>query len=219
MNNYFWLHIKKCGGTSVRESLKNYKQIDRSKPQQFISIDKSLWNDNLNNYRVDLGEYDYKRALFAKKHLYKDEWMSLFKFTIIRNPYIRIVSAYNYLIKRDYKLYYLNHLPKKIGFLLFLKSLNTILQKKKPRHTATHIVPYYWDLTDNSDNLLIDNIYILEDLMHDLPDSLIKIGMEYIAHKNKNNEYDFNEYYTYKSKRIVGHIYKKDISLYESIKK
>lgn len=67
--NLFWLHIKKSGGSAIRNALQPYYTlVDRiEKPANFIQSQPSQYNDILNNYRVVLGEYTHKRTLFAKK--------------------------------------------------------------------------------------------------------------------------------------------------------
>ena len=69
---FFWLHVKKSGGTSIRTILQpHYTLVDRAKkPVNFIQSKPSEYNDILNNYRVVLGEYQFKRTLFAKKFLF-----------------------------------------------------------------------------------------------------------------------------------------------------
>lgn len=74
--NFFWLHIKKSAGITTRAFLKPYyEEVDRvNKPPSFIQSDPKQYNDILNNYRVLLGEYQFKRALFAKTYLYPNNW-------------------------------------------------------------------------------------------------------------------------------------------------
>lgn len=74
---FLWLHIKKCGGTSMREALiPYYKETNRKEALPFIALPKDEWNDALNNYRIPLGKYDFKRMLFAKRFLYSEEEFS-----------------------------------------------------------------------------------------------------------------------------------------------
>ena len=66
----FYLHIKKAGGTSFRQTFSPpYVQTDRSKKYKtFNSLPKEEWNDALNNYRISLGEYDYKERCLQKPY-------------------------------------------------------------------------------------------------------------------------------------------------------
>ncbi len=112
MNNekFFWLHIKKCAGSSVRQALGDkYCEVEKWRRLPFVCYEKKYWNAVLNNFRVPLGEYDFKRALFAKKFLYSEhEFNRMFKFTIIRNPYDRAVSMWRYMGKWNKKINMIN---------------------------------------------------------------------------------------------------------------
>ena len=50
---FFYLHIKKAAGQSMRNFLEDvYIQTDRFDPKPFIALPKNQWNDNLNNFRI-----------------------------------------------------------------------------------------------------------------------------------------------------------------------
>jgi len=212
---FFWLHIKKAGGTSMRQALgEAYPQVDRKHPQPFISLPKEYWNDNLNNYRVPLGKYDFRRALFAKRFLYTPkEWDNMFKFCIVRNPFARVVSAYEYLIVRERRLYPLRLLPKQIGFLRFLRMLSPTLVRKVPRHRATHIAPIYPDISDESGNNLMDYCIRIEQIAEDLcvvSDATgLNLKIPQLNSGRKSREY--RHYYTDKARKIVTSIYYDDL--------
>ena len=95
----FWLHIKKSAGQATRAMLSPwYREVDRSKrPACFIQSERRDWNDILNNYRVPLGELQFKRCLFARTYLWKDDYAALFKFAFVRNPMDRCLSQFFYL--------------------------------------------------------------------------------------------------------------------------
>ena len=67
MNSFFQLHIKKAAGQSMRKSLQGYySQVNRFKPMPFVAQGKNYWNDILNNFRIPLDDFDYKRMLQEK---------------------------------------------------------------------------------------------------------------------------------------------------------
>src|SRR5690554_1220020 len=105
---FLWLHLRKCGGQSFRKSFTPpYVQSDREDTMPFIALPREQWNDALNNHRIPLGEYDYKRMLFAQRFLYTaEEFENTYKFTIVRNPFDRTVSLWKYLMitQESYKL-------------------------------------------------------------------------------------------------------------------
>jgi hypothetical protein len=215
MKPFFWIHIKKAAGTSMRKALgEAYPQVDRTNPQPFISLPREYWNDNLNNFRVPLGEYDYRRALFAKTFLFSDtEWNGFFKFAIIRNPYERIVSAFEYLLVRDYRLFPLRVVPKKIAFSRFVQLVPGILASKSPRHTATHLVPMMSDLSDEKGYNQMDFCARLENMEEDIRVISSEIGRElsFPALNRGRRPLQYRAYYTTRSKRLVEEIYKYDL--------
>ena len=82
-NKIFWLHIRKSGGTSVKEMLyPHYIHTDDiHQPACFIQSNKEIWNAILNDYHVPLGKYQFKRMLFAKKFIIKIlKFMKITKF-------------------------------------------------------------------------------------------------------------------------------------------
>ncbi len=99
----FWLHIKKSAGITTRSLLQPYYiEVDRTKkPKTFIQATPEEYNDILNNFRVVLGEYQFKRCLFAKRYLYPETWGDMFSFAFSREPTDRCVSMFYYLFAND----------------------------------------------------------------------------------------------------------------------
>jgi hypothetical protein len=218
MENFFWLHIKKVAGNSIREALKgHYIQTDRINPKPFIALPKEEWNDNLNNYRIPLGEYDFKRMLFAKTFLYSEtEFENMFKFVFVRNPYDRTVSSWRYISRYSKKWKYLNKiLPAKKCYELFLEQLSKEWKTKSNRHTATHTAPYLSDITDNNGNYLVDFVGKLENIDHDFAVVCKELNIENKSLSRLNltssKTKHYSRFYTKKAKQIVEDLYKNDI--------
>lgn len=183
---FFWLHIKKSAGISTRKLLQPYyKEVDRTqKPKNFIQSTPEEYNDILNNFRVVLGEYQFKRVLFASKYLYPNNWDSIFSFAFSRNPMDRCISMFYYLhhkkrsLTRNLYLGYKNlRNRKKLGlsvsydFDLFLELIESVdhnefksIYNPAGLHFSTHTAPMFNDVTDIEGNLLLTKIYRLEHL-------------------------------------------------------
>ncbi len=212
---FFWLHIKKCGGESFRETFTPpYVQTDRvNNPKPFIALPKNEWNDALNNFRIPLGEYDNKRMLFAKKYLYSEqEFLSMYKFVIVRNPYDRIVSAWKYLLRREQ--YHPRNIRMKNCFKAFLNELPLLWEKKFDRHMFTHTAPIWPDITDEQGKLLVNLIIKLENIDNEVQKLNQVLGVSTLGfqHINRNRpDNDYKKHYDQATKDIVEKLYYNDI--------
>lgn len=240
--SFFWLHIKKSAGISTRELLQpHYKEVDRvQKPKNFIQSAPEEYNDILNNYRVVLGDYQFKRVLFATKYLYQNNWNSIFSFAFSRNPMDRCISMFYYLHHRKRSL--IRNLilasknlknRKKIGlsvsydFDLFLELIESVAHNEfisiyNPAglHFSTHTAPMFNDVTDMEGNLLLTKVYRLEHLHEGIEQVFEICGLNYDVSKNKNvnknknknrGQYEPNEL----QRNKIVKLYKQDFELFE----
>jgi len=176
----FWLHIKKSGGTTIRKLLDGqYREVRRVNfPINFIQADPSEYNDVLNNYRVVLGEYQFRRAEFARKYLYPDTWDELLKFAYTRDPEDRCLSMFFYLFSNrgKYASNLLWSLKLKKNLLSFDRLFHCFLDLVEMGHQrhgievplgprfTTHTTDMWSDVTDSGGQVLLDYIFRLEDL-------------------------------------------------------
>lgn len=214
---FFWLHIKKCGGQTIRNSIPIYKQTNRSKGLPFIALPADEWNDNLNNYRISLGLYDYKRMTFAKKYLFEteDDFNKIYKFVVVRNPYDRAVSIWKYVTK-TYSISRPKSFIRKYRFEYFLESLPELWNCKYDRHAATHSAPYFSDITDENGNLLVDDIFRLEEIDTFFPVLCNKLNIPMslrTVNQNSKRNGIYQSYYTLKTTDLVYNLYKDDIEI------
>lgn len=215
---FFWLHIKKSAGQSIRTALGDaYQRTDRANSTPFIALPRSEWNDNLNNFRIPLGEYDYRRMLFAKRFLFDDEeaFQATFKFAVVRNPYDRALSCWRYLYSRHTRLW--RRTLTYFSFEYFLRSLPEIWAEKRNRHIATHTAPIWPDITDeDKTTLLLDDIAYMERLPEDFARIAAAIGLNdyQLPHKNFNRNSQrkpLARAYTRRTQALVESLYESDI--------
>lgn len=240
--SFFWLHIKKSAGMSTRQYLQPfYKQVDKkNKPKNFIQSTPEEYNDILNNYRVVLGEYQFKRALFAKKYLYPEKWNSIYSFAFSREPIERCISMFFYLYykknkKALEKLYRAafnlkNH--KKLGLSLEY-NFDVFLDLVEKAHFecesvywpaglrfSTHTAPMFGDITDMEGNVLLTQVFRIEHLKEGLNQVFENCGLnkELSIDKNiyRNKNINKGQYQpTPKQKKKIMELYKEDFELYE----
>jgi hypothetical protein len=214
---FFWLHIKKAGGESFRKSFTPpYVQTERRhnfKP--FIALPREQWNDALNNYRIPLGDYDYKRMLFAKRFLYTEtEFAGMFKFAIVRNPYDRAVSCWRYLTRQPMTLCDVRKQMMRMSFERFLRELPRLWETKWDRHFATHTAPMWGDLSDEAGQSLVDRLIKLEDINEEIPflNRRLNVQIAGYAHVNRSRkEADYRRHHTTGTRKLVDALYADDI--------
>ncbi len=238
-SNFFWLHIKKSGGITIRKYLDpHYVEVDRSKkPSSFLQADPVEYNDILNNFRVPLGEYQFRRALFAKKFLYPGTWDQLYSFAILRDPVDRCLSMFSSLYWQDNNLRKriisaVNmswrskkiHTTTKYAFDLFLDAIQTAHSGRSNYAPlgikfSTHTAPVWDDITDENGQILLTRTFRLDDLASAINQVFTACGI------NKQIEQDtlrlnrniYRSHYS-PSKAQLGRIqelYAKDFKLYE----
>ena len=179
----FWLHIKKSAGSTIRSLLgPHYVAVDRRQPKTFIQASPDEFNDILNNFHVVLGEYQFRRCLFARKYLYPSHWDRLFSFAFSRQPVDRCVSMFFYLYWKEISLFKRllravrapftqRRLPynMRYAFDAFLDCVQQArhgdsIYRPLGQKFTTHTAPMWDDITDLEGNVLVKAVFRLEDL-------------------------------------------------------
>ena len=237
---FFWLHIKKSAGISTRRFLKpHYKEVDRGKkPKTFIQADISEYNDILNNYRVPLGEYQFRRALFAKTFLFPDQWDSLYSFAFAREPVDRCVSMFFYLYRKRHqnlsgslRRTYYNMVQHKRPFTSVSFDFDHFLDLVEEAHTAspsiyqpkglhftTHTAPMFGDVTDEEGKLILTRVFRLENLSKGLQEVYKECGLLWKEPENirSNRNVHRKEFKPSRSQIArIEELYSQDFELYE----
>jgi hypothetical protein len=182
---FFWLHVKKSAGMTTRQLLQPYYvEVDRiNKPKTFIQAKPEEYNDILNNFRVVLGDYQFKRCLFARDFLYPSEWDNIYSFAFSREPVDRVVSMFYYLywtdagfiknLKQAVRKYVssrkllLNRSYAFDAFLDYVERARNSASVFRPLgvHFTTHTAPMWDDITDLEGNILLTSVFRLENLV------------------------------------------------------
>lgn len=183
-----FIHIPKTAGTSIL---------------------KALMGDRI--YRIHFTYLDYLRADSKKFHAY-------YKFAIVRNPWDRAVSSYQYLIQGGDKrgdLYFQELFLSKYD--TFDKFVLEYLDKDKI-HEHVLFKPQYLYLYDHKE-CKVDFIGKFENLDSDFEKIMKKINID--SKLSKVNSSKRNHYITYYSKKEVkekiNDLYRKDIELFDYI--
>lgn len=180
-----FVHIPKCGGISVANSIFSH----------------TVPHSSLTDYQIMFG---------------KEIFETYFKFTLVRNPWSRIVSSYTFLKnggfdQRDnlWTKENINNFESFEEFIIQLPNNKILLN-------WIHFMPQHkWILSPTGKNHF-DHIGKLENIDDELRFLCDRLGLKYINNiilNSSNNTKYYKELYSSKTRSIVEEIYYKDIKL------
>lgn len=185
-NKCIFIHIPKAGGVSIAVNLFG----------------------NLGYGHKPIYKYLY---IFDNK-----EFTEYFKFTFVRNPWDRLVSAYFFLksggFNNEDDQWFKDNLYTFDGFEDFV--INWI--NKKNIYSWIHFIPQHEFITLNN-KILTNKIYKIEEIEQSIDDINEKLNTKIsITHENKshNRQKDYKRYYNKRTMKIVSELYKKDIEMF-----
>lgn len=200
---FIFIHVRKTGGTSIVNCLKNQKKF---KVGEF---------KNDESYGISLAHHTSNQI--EKK--YPKEWEKYFTFAFVRNPWDRLVSRY-FWSKDTQKVL----LPKECS--TFKKFVERVYNKKPiyiPQYNNRNLglykgvgelVPQYDILYKNIQGSKLDYIGKYENLQEDFNEICKKLNIseKVLPHDNKTKHTPYWEYYDEESKSMVEERYKLDIN-------
>jgi len=178
-----FIHIEKCGGTSVAKFL----------------------NDN--NFDFLMGKNFKKNKKHSHAAMFEHE--DSFKFTVVRNPYTRLISFYNYNKNKigncTFEEFVKNKLTENLITLQVMKIHKPIENAVfGPMSIRELEKQFHWD------KMLVDKIFKLENLQE--LKQYLKIDAEFPI-ENKSIKANPESYYNYELKEIVADHFKKDFEI------
>lgn len=182
-----FIHIPKTGGVSVKKSLFGTRGGGHRR---------------LRSYKI----------IFREK-----EFSEYFKFAFVRNPWDRVVSAYEFLrdggITESDKKWSKKVIPQYSKFNEFI----TGWLDRKNVYDQIHFMPQYEFLRLGKVKPMVDYVGKFECLQEDFEKICDKIGKKSnLEHKNKSErKKNYRKYYNSKTKEIVKEVYREDVNLFE----
>jgi hypothetical protein len=190
-----FVHIPKNAGESIERCMGMYDG----------KVDETLWGVVAN--RIVLQHLT--AAELKTKYVPQDKWDRYFKFAVVRNPWSKAVSEYNW---------YLRYGPT-VPFYEWVKSLNGRLMANGciAILEVGHNVEQHKYLYSN-DQLLVDEVLKFESINQDFA-SLCKkfnwnVSLKHERETQSTSSLDFRQYYCDETAEIIGKIYKKDTELF-----
>jgi len=177
-----------------------------------ISIIKSLYGEKA-------GGIGHRRWEHFKWLYGEENFNDYFKFTFVRNPFDRLLSAYSFLKKGG-----MNHMDKEFGetvmapYDTFEKFVNEWVNEKNV-DSWVHFIPQYKYLYNESGYLMVDFIGYFENFNEDYEKIRQRIGTgKKLKHLNKTpdkHEKNYREAYTPQMIEKVTEVYKQDLELFK----
>jgi hypothetical protein len=179
-----FVHIPKCAG---------------------VSVNKALYG-NLGGAHTTLDQYirTFEPASILR----------YFKFTIVRNPWDRLVSAYHFLKRGGFheadRAWADTELCAYDNFDDFVRRwVNDKNVWKWP-----HFRPQYHYITDRYNKISLDFIGMVENIESDFAYIAERVGVAHVLPRNNTGEHlHFSAYYSELTKKIVANVYQRDIAL------
>ncbi len=150
-----------------------------------------------------------------------------YKFSVVRNPWDRLVSAFHYLKHqsaslnekkwREDEAWAERYLAKLNCFSDFMRALQTP-DFRRQILTWRHFIPQHYFLTCGGSEILVDQLVYFEDLQNGLEDVAKKIDVPLKSvHRNASTRSGYQQYYTEADAELVASIYARDIELFSYV--
>ena len=204
-----FIHVHKTGGTYISYMLHKYYGFTnyylRRPDHDIFCMNKQKSTKYLNyenRLHGVLAYYKTSTHINKKMNMTPQKWDSYYKFCFIRNPYDKIVSAWNHvnLLGASFEEYL--YLDKKCNDVEYM-----------------HVfLPQVRNIINQSGKIKIDYIGKFENLEEDFQNILKNIGIKNIIHDvskqmNKRNHNKFYEYYNQRVLTKVNEILSEDFAL------
>ena len=221
-----FFHNPKCGGNSVIDILRNYDflEICRDDHENYIDFvgDERYINKHIKDKHTirKMGKYRY---FYSHQNANKTHMDEFFKFTFVRNPYTKLLSAYMYLKRRiendNNTIRGLEENPEYFtDFNVFVKNYQAV-NNISFFHT---FIPQYEQLVDFSNNIHYQYIGKTETLNEDLINIFMLLNITDVDNlirgihtKHNVTIYDKNitEYYNEETFKFVNTFFEKDFEV------
>lgn len=194
--NLLFIHVPKTGGTTVENYMK--------------TIDKPILCNGYGRFKnIVFQHFNYKDYI---KFFGNKRYKNFVKFSIVRNPYDRLISEY-YWSKPKLNIGYKSNKT----FDYFLNEVEDIVTNKKYELTIyhNHFIPQYEFICDSSDNIMINKLFKFEEF-EKIINFLNKKNYDLRKKKNFNvSKNDKKIILNNNQKNKIYELYKKDFEIFK----
>lgn len=199
------IHIPRSGGTGLKMKLYEHRDKEDSVSQR--------------NFVIKSKEYNY--SIMSASHMVAEEYpLHSFKISVIRNPYEKFVSAFDYIKEGGKNNPVFPDAEKYLqGFFIKNKINNPIDIFKADMWVKDKILenlffkPQYTFICDKSHNIIVDKLYKLEEIhqLYQYLNNLLNIKIDY---KTKINQTGQTSSLTPEEKQHIYNYYKLDFVIF-----
>ncbi|MEZ8481631.1 hypothetical protein BCT41_14065 [Vibrio splendidus] len=193
-----------------------YKKIDfPNENVLFIHIPKAAGMSVVKSIYSKESSHHAKASDYIK--INRERYEDMYVFSVVRDPYERLFSAYNYLLQGG-----MNTIDKywKDRFIRKYKSFEDFVLRGGLQfaydNNAEHFIPQYKFICDNESNIIVDRVYKLSELT--IAENELSIQLEKKLKFGKLNQsnhdkFDIREHYNADMLEVVNRIYADDFKL------
>jgi hypothetical protein len=140
-----------------------------------------------------------------------DKYNATYKFAVVRNPWSKVVSQYNYRIQTKQN----NLADSKIQFKEWLFKTYGDHKDKTLYDDPKMFQTQMWWLKDHEEKVSLDQIIRLENLKSDFAEVSKIIGItSKVPHRNRSKSVNYKSYFDAESKELVATFFKEDIEYF-----
>ncbi|MBT5698833.1 MAG: sulfotransferase family 2 domain-containing protein [Flavobacteriales bacterium] len=172
-----------------------------------ISLVKSIFGD------VTLEGH---RSVSFYKQVFGSRYSDFFTFTIVRNPWDRLYSAYKFLEKGGMNIHDKNAFETHLSIYRDFEDFVLNGLNKKITLEIMHLIPQHEFVCDKNGKIIVDHIGRFENLNKSIEkiNDILKSDFK-LEHHNKTDKKNYKDIYTTKMIEKVHQIYQKDIDIFE----
>ena len=163
------------------------------------SIEKALWLP-----------FEHKTAVEKIDEIGCHEWLNRISFSVVRNPWDKVVSHYHYRVLTD-------QTGMGDGHISFNEWIRKTYVLGDPRYLDNKrmFMPQVDWLCDKDGNLIVQHILRFENLTKEFNDLARRLGVKAkLPHIKKSNHSGYREYYDEESVDIIATKFLKDINMF-----
>ena len=215
-NSIFFMHIPKCGGTTIDHIFAKLSLILNN-----LKYHRYKYNNLEEKKKLNISNLDLKKINFISGHLdfnFTDNMKNLYKCAIVRDPTNRVISHYKFMVHK------LKKTPGNYPFETFLENeINNFRDNIITRH-FTGLLDQKIKITNDEKLIAIkntkcfDNLQIFDNWDNFLSQILTLYGLPSILYSRfQQHKYEFTYELTNKDSDLINKYYQYDYEVYSKI--